>query len=222
MNNTKTLKRYRGKKVLITGGLGFIGSNIAHKLVKLGAKVSIVDNLNPLYGGNSFNIKDIKNKVKVVVGDIRDENLMKKMVVGKDLIFNFAAQVSHSDSGSIPHEDLDINCKGHLTILEISRQQKVMPRIVFTSSRLVLGRIIKNPVTEEHPTNPLNHYGIHKLTAEKYYQVYHRNYGVPTVILRLTNPYGERQQIKHGKYSIPGWFIRLAMENKPIKIFGDQ
>lgn len=221
MKNSLLFKKYIGKKILITGGLGFIGSNIAQRLIELGAKVTIIDNLNPLYGGNLFNIDNIKNKVKVIIGDVRDQKLIEKNVINKDIIFDLAAQVSHADSKNMPFEDLDINCKAHLLLLETCRRKNDKVKILFASSRLVLGKIMENPVTIYHPTNPLSLYGIHKLTTEKYFQLYHNRYGIPTTILRLTNPYGERQQIKHGKYSIPGWFLRLAMEKKSIKIFGD-
>lgn len=220
MSKNLDLNDYKGKKVLITGGLGFIGSNIANELVNLGAEVTIIDNLAPLYGGNYFNIKDIKDKIKVIIGDIRDWQLIDKVILDKDIIFNLAAQVSYIDSVNIPFDDLDINCKGHLTILESCRKLNKNVKIVFSSSRLALGKILENPITEDHPTNPLSLYGIHKLTAEKYCYFYYKNYGLRTTVLRLTNPYGERQQMKHSKYSIPGWFMRLAMEGKTIKIFG--
>jgi nucleoside-diphosphate-sugar epimerase len=219
MNELK--EKYRNKKVLITGGLGFLGSNIAHKLVEYGADVTILDALLPLYGGNRFNISDIESKVKVVIGDIRDFRLIEKMVEDKDIIFNLAAQVSYIDSINIPAEDLDINCKGHLVVLDACRHRNPRAVIVFSSSRMVLGKLLYNPVTEDHPTEPLSIYGIHKLTGEKYYQTYHKTYGLKTVILRITNPYGIRQQMKHNKYSLVGWFLRQAMENNTIQIFGD-
>lgn len=212
---------YRGKKALITGGAGFLGSNLAHALVSLGAEVTILDSMKSLYGGNLFNLRDIRDGVKFVLGDIRDKALVAELVVGKDVIFNFAAQVSYIDSSKIPFEDLDVNCGGHLTILEACRNMNPQVKVIFSSSRMVLGKILEDPMTESHPTNPLSLYGIHKLAAEKYHLMYHKDYGIPTVVLRVTNPYGVRQQIKHSKYSIPGWFMRLAMEGKPIKIFGD-
>lgn len=221
MKKNNSLAGYKDKKVLITGGLGFIGSNLAYTLVKLGSRVTIVDNLAPLYGGNLFNIQGIKDQIEMIEGDIRDIKLIEKNIQNKDFIFNLAAQVSHIDSSNIPFEDLDINCRGHLTLLEVCRKYNSRAKILFSSSRLVLGKIVVNPVTEEHPTEPLSLYGVHKLTAERYYLLYNRNYGLRTSILRLSNPYGERQQIKHSKYSIPGWFMRLAMEGKTISIFGD-
>lgn len=214
-------EKYKNKNVLITGGLGFLGSNIAHKLVECGANVTILDALLPLYGGNKFNISGVEDKVQVIIGDIRDFRLVEKLVEGKDIIFNLAAQVSYIDSINIPIEDLDINCKGHLIVLDACRHKNPNAKLVFSSSRMALGKLLYNPVTEDHPTEPLSIYGIHKLTGEKYYHAYYETYGLKTVILRITNPYGIRQQMKHSKYSLIGWFLRQAMEDKTIQIFGD-
>jgi UDP-glucose 4-epimerase len=221
MNKHRKLKDYKNLNILITGGLGFIGSNIAHKLVTLGANVTIIDNLAPLYGGNKFNIKGIEERVKFVKGDVRDQEKIAKLVKNKNIIFHLAAQVSPIDSTSMPFDDLDINCRGYINILEECRKSNKDAKIIFSSSRLALGKITENIVTETHPAHPLNFYGIHKLASEKYSYVYHKTYGLKTTVLRLTNPYGERQQIKHSKYSIPGWFMRQAMEGGTIKIFGD-
>ncbi|MFQ5964758.1 MAG: NAD-dependent epimerase/dehydratase family protein [Candidatus Scalinduaceae bacterium] len=212
---------FKDKKILITGGLGFLGSNIAHQLVEYGANVTLLDALLPLYGGNRFNIHGIEDKVEVIIGDIRDFRLIEKTVEGKDIIYNLAGQVSYTDSIEIPFEDIDINCKGHMIVLDACRHRNPHATIVFSSSRMVLGKILYTPVDEKHPTEPLSIYGIHKLTGEKYYLAYHKTYGLKTVILRITNPYGIRQQMKHDKYSLVGWFLRQAMERKTIQIFGD-
>lgn len=207
--------------VLITGGAGFIGSSLAHALVKQGAKVTVLDAMLPLYGGNEFNLEGIRDQVEFVTGDIRDEELVKKLVVGKDFIYNFAAQVSYIDSKDQPFLDLDINGRGHLILLETVRQHAPQAKVFFSSSRLVYGKILTLPVTETHPTDPLSMYGIHKLLGEKYYRYYADTFGLHTVSVRIPNPYGPRQQMKHNKYSIVGWFIRQAMEGKKITIFGD-
>lgn len=212
---------FKGKKVLITGGAGFIGSSLAHALVDLSAEITVLDAMLPLYGGNLFNLEDIKDKITFVEGDIRDKDLVERLVKGRDIVFNLAAQVSYIDSKDQPFLDLDINCRGHLNVLEAVRAAAPKCRILFSSSRMVYGKILATPVTEEHPTNPLSIYGIHKLTAEKYYQYYHRNFGIDSVVVRIPNPYGPRQQMKHNKYSIPGWFMRQAMEGRTINIFGD-
>lgn len=216
----KLKEKYKNKNVLITGGLGFLGSNIAHKLVGYGANVTILDALLPLYGGNKFNISGIENKVELIIGDIRDFRLVEQIIKKKHIIFNLAAQVSYIDSINIPVEDLDINCKGHLIILDACRHKNPGARLIFSSSRMVLGKLLHSPVAEDHPVEPLSIYGIHKLTGEKYYQAYYKTYGLKTVILRITNPYGIRQQMKHNKYSIVGWFLRQAMQGETIQIFG--
>lgn len=209
------------KKVLITGGAGFIGSNLALALVEREAQVTVLDALLPLYGGNEFNLEGIRSQIEFVKGDIRDEELVKKLVTGKDMIYNLAAQVSYIDSKDQPFLDLDINGRGHLIVLEAVRQHAPAAKIFFSSSRLVYGKILTLPVAETHPTSPLSMYGIHKLLGEKYYRYFADTHNIHTVSVRIPNPYGPRQQMKHSKYSIVGWFIRQAMEGKTITIFGD-
>ncbi len=212
---------YKNKKVLITGGLGMIGSTLAQILVPWGARVSILDALLPLYGGNLFNIESIKNDVALAIGDIRDRDQMERCVRGQDVIFHLAAQVSYIDSMTDPFLDLDINCRGSLVMLEACKALNRDARIVFTGSRMQYGRILANPVDEHHPTEPLMPYGIHKLSAEKYHLMYHQNDGLHVAVGRITNPYGPRQQMKHGKYGIVNWFIKQAMTGQVIKVFGD-
>lgn len=208
-------------KILITGGLGFIGSNLATKLSYLGNEIIIIDNLNPLYGGNNFNLFDSnKNNIKVVIGDVRDKNLVFKLIKDVDIVFHFSAQVSYIDSLNMIYDDIDINAVSTINILESIKQLNQKTLIVFSSSRLVYGNI-HGSIDENYKTDPISIYGVHKLTSEKYIQIYNKNFGIPYIILRLTNPYGIKQQMKHNKYSIIGWFIRQAMENKIIKIFGD-
>jgi len=174
---------FNGKNVLITGGLGFIGSNIATALQKMGANITILDALLPLYGGNEFNVSEIREKIKVVVGDIRDEKTVNDVVAGQDYIFNLAAQVSYIDSIAEPFLDLDINCLGHLRVLEAARKFAPKTKIVFSSSRLAYGKIVTTPVDESHPTNPVSMYGVHKLAAEKYYNIYGDTYGLRSSVI---------------------------------------
>jgi len=218
---TKNKNIFTNKNILITGGAGFIGSSLAHELVRRGAKVTILDALLPLYGGNMFNLNGIEDRVKFVSGDIRVKSLMLKTVVGQDYIFNLAAQVSYIDSKTEPFLDLDINCLGHLTVLEAVKEMAPSSRVIFSSSRMVYGKIHSNPVTENHPTEPLCVYGIHKLTDEKYYRYYHDTFGIDTFVARIPNPYGPRQLMKHNKYSIVGWFVRQSLDGGKITIFGD-
>jgi len=215
------LNYFYKKNVLITGGLGFLGSNLAHRLVALNANVTIIDNLSPLYGGNLFNVEDIKDKCKIIIEDIRNTDVLKPYIPRLDIIFHFAAQVSYIDSLSIPFEDLSLNTSTTLQLLEICRKMNVKVKFVFSSSRMVLGKIETERMLESSPANPLSLYGIHKLTSEKYLLMYYRDFGIPCVILRITNPYGLRQQVKHSKYALVGWFMRQAMEGKTIRIFGD-
>lgn len=212
---------YRGRGVLLLGGLGLIGSTLAQRLVALGARVTIVDALFPQYGGNLKNLEGIEDRVTLHVGDIRDETLMRGVVPAQECIINLAAQVSYTDSVFDPLLDLDINCRGHLLLLELCRHLNPVAKVLFAGSRLQFGRIERIPVAEDHPQLPLMPYGIHKMAAEKYCQMYHRIHRLRTTVLRLANPYGPRQQMKHSKYGIVNWFIRLAMEGGAIKVFGD-
>jgi nucleoside-diphosphate-sugar epimerase len=212
---------YKNKNVLITGGLGFIGSNLAIRLINSGANVTVIDNLNPLYGGNRFNIREIESKIELVIDDVRSTEVITPLIKKSDYIFHLAAQVSYIDSLNMPFEDLDLNSRATLNILEICRKYNPTTKIIFSSSRMIYGKVEKPIVKENCDTNPLSLYGIHKLTSEKYLLMYYKDFGIPSTILRITNPYGPRQQIKHSKYSLVGWFIRQAMENKVIKIYGD-
>ncbi|HBE89912.1 MAG: hypothetical protein A3E37_03280 [Candidatus Andersenbacteria bacterium RIFCSPHIGHO2_12_FULL_46_9] len=212
---------FGGKKVLVTGGLGFIGSTLTHRLVEVGARVSILDALLTPYGGNKFNIKEIEDRVELVNGNITDEETVTETVRGKDFIFHLAGQVGYLDAKEKPFVDLDFNGRGNLIVLEAVKEQAPGARILFSSSRMVYGKIKEVPVKESHETQPLSLYGIHKLLGEKYYAYYAHNFGVHGMSLRIPNPYGPRQQMKHSKYAIVGWFIRQAMEGKKIQIYGD-
>ena len=212
---------YRGRRVLITGGLGFIGSNLAHRLVDLGADILLVDSLIPDYGGNLFNIEGITDRVHVNVADIRQQTTMNYLVRDRDVIFNLAGQVSHIDSMRDPYTDLEINCRSQLTILEACRYNNPRAKLVFAGTRQVYGRPQTLPVDETHLVRPTDVNGINKAAGEYYHLVYNNVFGVRGVVLRLTNVYGPRQLIKHSRQGFIAWFIRLAIENKPIQIYGD-
>ena len=211
----------RGKRIVITGGAGMLGSTITRLVLQFGAEVTVVDAMLPLYGGNRFNLPETHERLTIVNGDIRDAALMKLLLGPADLIFNLAAQVSYVDSNIDAIADLDINCRGHLIVLAACRASGRRPKVVFASSRFVYGAIQRNPVDENHPFNCLSIYGIHKVAGEKYHRFYFDAYGIPTVSLRIANPYGPRQQMHHGKYGIANWFIRLAFEGKPLTVYGD-
>lgn len=210
-----------GKRIVITGGAGMVGSTIAHLALAFGAEVTIVDAMLSLYGGNSANLPEVHERLRVVKGDIRDLALMEGVAQSADYVFNLAGQASYVDSDRDPFTDLEINCRGHLSVLDACRRSGRRPKVVFASSRFVYGLIQYNPVDENHPFHCLSIYGIHKLTGEKYHRFYYDAYGIPTVSLRIANPYGPRQQMKHSLYGIVNWFIRLALDGKPLTIYGD-
>lgn len=209
------------KNVMITGGLGMIGSSIAHKLVPLGARVTLVDAFIEPYGANDFNIEGIRDKVQVSVTDIRDKDTIRRLVKGQDIIFNLAGQVSHNESLNNPFLDADINYIGHLNVLECVRQNAPEAVVLMAGSRLQFGRIEKNPVDESHPLRPCTPYALNKTAAENMYLFYHQVHRLRCVVFRIANPYGPRSQMKHSKYSMVNWFIRQAMDNQAIEVFGD-
>ncbi len=212
---------YEGKKVLITGGLGFIGSNLARALLPLGAEVLLVDSLIPDYGGNLFNIDGVESRLKVNIADVRDTNGMQYLVSGQDILFNLAGQVSHVDSMSAPMTDLEINCKSQLAILEACRHVNPQIRIVYASTRQIYGKPKYLPADEEHPVRPTDVNGINKASGEMYHRIYGEVYGLRTTSLRLTNTYGPRQLLKHNRQGFAGWFIRQVVLGEEILLFGD-
>jgi UDP-glucose 4-epimerase len=212
---------YRGRKVLVTGGLGFIGSNLARQLVALGADVLLVDSLIPDYGGNPFNIDGIADRVQVNIADIRQRSTMNFLVKGRSVVFNLAGQVSHIDSMTDPYTDLEINCRSQLTILEACRYHNPGVKVVFAGTRQVYGRPDSLPVTERHLVRPTDVNGINKAAGEYYHLVYNNVFGVRACSLRLTNVFGPRQLIKHNRQGFIAWFIRLAVEDRTIPIYGD-
>ena len=212
---------YRDRPVMITGGLGFIGSNLAHALVSLGARVLIVDSLIPAYGGNLFNIHGIEDRLRVNIADIRQQSTMNYLVRGHDVIFNLAGQVSHIDSMEEPYTDLEINCRSQLTLLEACRHNNPAVKVVFAGTRQIYGRPQSLPVTESHLVRPTDINGINKAAGEYYHLVYNNVFGVRATSLRLTNVYGPRQLIKHSRQGFIAWFIRMVLESKEIQIYGD-
>jgi len=212
---------YINKNILITGGLGFVGSNVAKALVELGAIVTIVDSLIPQYGGNLFNVNDFRERIEINICDIRDSHAMKHLVQGKDYIFNLAGQTSHMDSMTDPQTDLDINASAQLSILEACRLNNPDIKIVFASTRQLYGRPDYLPVDEKHPVRPVDINGINKLAGECYHLLYNNVYGIKACALRLTNTYGPGMRVKDARQTFLGIWVRLLLEGKPIKVFGD-
>jgi UDP-glucose 4-epimerase len=221
MSDTSHRESFEGKKVLVTGGLGFIGSNLARALVPLGAEVLLVDSLLPDYGGNLFNLEGIENQIKVNIADVRDANSMQYLVGGQDVIFNLAGQVSHVDSMQDPMTDLEINCRSQLAILEACRRVNPAVRILYASTRQIYGKPVMLPAGEDHPVQPTDVNGINKASGEMYHRIYGQVYGLRTTSLRLTNTYGPRHLVKHNRQGFAGWFIRRVVLGEEILLFGD-
>jgi UDP-glucose 4-epimerase len=212
---------FSGKSVLITGGMGFIGSNLAIRLANLGAKVTILDAMIPDYGGNEFNISPVADRVRVNYCDIRDETAVNYLVKGKDYIFHLAGQVCHLMSLSNPFPDIEMNITGTAILMEACRKFNRDATVIYTGTRGQYGPSVSLPVNEEAPTNPKGIYEISNLTAEKIIRVYNDVHGVKSVMLRLSNIYGPRSQMRHSRFGVCNWFVRLAMDNQKIQVFGD-
>jgi UDP-glucose 4-epimerase len=212
---------WAGKRVLIAGGLGFIGANLAHRLVREGATVSLLDCLRPEYGGNYFNIEEIRDRVSVAEIDLREREQVRKLVPGQDIIFNLAGQTSHLDSMRDPEMDLEMNCRAQLSLLEACRLENPEVKIVFASTRQIYGVPQYVPVDEKHPLVPVDVNGANKLAGENYHLVYARAYGMRVSVLRLTNTYGPRMRVKDERQTFLGIWLRQVIEGLPIRVFGD-
>jgi UDP-glucose 4-epimerase len=214
---------FAGRRVLISGGLGFIGSNLARNLVDLGARVTLVDSLVPEYGGNLFNIAGLEDRVQVNVSDVRDEYSLRYLVQHKDLLFNLAGQTSHADSMQDPYTDLDINCRAQLSILESCRKHNPDIKIIFASTRQVYGKPDYLPVDEKHLLRPADVNGINKMAGEWYHIVYNNVYGVRACALRLTNTIGPHMRVKDARQTFVGIWIRQILEDQAFEVWdGDQ
>ncbi|KGF73209.1 NAD-dependent epimerase [Neosynechococcus sphagnicola sy1] len=212
--------QFQAKKILITGGLGFIGSNLAHRLVGLGAEVLLVDTLIPEYGGNLFNIDAIQHQVRINISDVRDEHSFRYLVQGQDYLFNLAGQTSHMDSMQDPYTDLEINCRAQLSILETCRKYNPTIKILFASTRQIYGKPDYLPVDEQHLLRPVDVNGINKMAGEWYHILYNNVYGIRACALRLTNTIGPRMRIKDARQTFLGVWIRRLLENQPLEVWG--
>jgi UDP-glucose 4-epimerase len=213
---------FRGKKVLVTGGLGFIGSNLSRHLVELGALVTSVDNMDPSCGGNLFNVAGIEDKMKIEFADVRDEHSIYRLVQDQDYLFNLAGHTSHIDSMTNPLSDLRINCEAQLSILEACRKRNPAIKIVFASTRQVYGTPKYLPVDEAHPLKPVDVNGINKLAGESYHTLYCHVYGIRACSLRMTNTFGPRMGIRDTRHTFLGVWIRLLLEGHPFEVWGGQ
>lgn len=211
---------FKGRSVLITGGMGFIGSSLAARLVEDGARVTLIDSLIEQYGGNPFNIEAIKDRLHVNVSDVRDPWAMAYLIRGHDVVFNLAGQTSHLDSMTDPNTDLEINVRAQLSILEACRKHNPGAKIVFASTRQIYGKPQYLPVDERHPLVPVDVNGVNKLAGEHYHLLYHRVYGMKTVVLRLTNTFGPRMRVRDARQTFLGVWLKELIEGRPIDVFG--
>ena len=212
---------FAGKRVVVLGGLGFIGSNLARRLIELGAKVTLVDSMLGQYGGNLQNVAGFADRLQINYSDIRDTHSLRYLVRDADVIYSMVGQTSHIESMHDPFTDLDINCTSQLAILESCRKHNPDVEIVYASTRQLYGRPKYLPVDEAHPVVPVDINGINKYAAEMYYRLYHEVHGMHCTSLRLTNTYGPRQHLRDNKQGFVGIFIRLALNGQKIRIFGD-
>jgi len=217
---SEPVANFANARVLVTGGLGFIGSNLALRLVKEGAQVTLLDSLKPEYGGNLFNIIAIEDRVRINISDVRDEHSLGYLVRGQDFLFNLAGQTSHLDSMLDPVTDLDINCRAQLSILEACRHHNPQVRLVFASTRQLYGKPDYLPVDEKHPTRPVDVNGINKLAGEWYHLLYNNVYGLPACCLRLTNTYGPRMRVKDARQTFVGIWIRRVLQGEAFEVWG--
>ena len=216
------VKAFKGKRVLITGGLGFIGSNLARTLVGLGAKVTVLDSLIPEYGGNRRNVRGLERQLDINLADVRDRHSLPEFLRGQHFLFNLAGQTSHMDSMTDPETDLEINCRAQLTLLEACRKHNPTLRVVFASTRQIYGRPDYLPVDEKHPLRPVDVNGINKLAGEEYHLLYSDVHGVPGTVLRLTNTIGPRMRVKDARQTFVGVWIKQILQSQPIEVWGGE
>jgi len=212
---------FADKRVLITGGLGFIGSTLARRLADWGAQVTLVDSLIPEYGGNLFNVSGYEDRLRVNIADVRDEFSMDYLVRGQDVLFNLAGQTSHLDSMTDPYTDLEINVRSQVSILEACRKHNPALTIVYASTRQIYGKPDYVPVDEKHPLHPTDVNGINKMAGEWYHILYHNVYGLRVTSLRLTNTYGPRMRVKDARQTFLGIWLRRIVDGEPIEVWGD-
>lgn len=212
---------FQGRRVLITGGLGFLGSNLAIRLADLGARLTLLDAMMADHGGNTFNIEPIQDRVVVNFSDVRDEASLKYLIQGQDFIFHLAGQNDHVLSLTNPFPDIDINIRGALTLLENCRHFNPEVKLIYSGTRGEYGSAIRLPVSEDQALNPRGVYELSSMAAQQLFRIYNDRHSLRSITLRLTNIYGERAQMKHNRFGVANWFVRQAMDDQTIQVFGD-
>ncbi|HAE60440.1 MAG TPA: NAD-dependent epimerase [Anaerolineae bacterium] len=212
---------FQGKNILVTGGMGFIGSNLAARLLELGSNITLVDTLHPKYGGSPFNVEPIKKQVEIIIADMGDEKHIAPIIPRQDYIFNLAGQVSHTDSMSDPQHDLAINAASHLAIVEMCRKLNPQVKIIYGGTRQVYGIPQYLPVDEKHPVAPIDYNGVSKMAGEWYHLIAHRIYGLRAASLRMTNVYGPRMRVRDARKTFIGAWFRLLIEGRELQVFGN-
>jgi UDP-glucose 4-epimerase len=211
----------KGKRILITGGLGFIGSNLAHLCVSLGADVTVYDCLDPKSGGNIHNVSDIEQDLHLVLNDVRHFEGFSACIRGIHVVFHLAAYTSHPNSMKDPFNDIEVNCKGTINLLEAARRFNPDVKIVYVGTSTQTGRMRRIPVDELHPEFPVDIYSANKSASEKYVLIYGTAYRMRTTVVRLANVYGPRSNIRTPDFGFANYFIGLALKGKNIPVFGD-
>lgn len=220
-SNETRLDSYQGTRVLVTGGMGFIGSNLVLALVRQGARVTVVDAQVPGCGAQPANLEAVRDQIQLSTDDIGNDDRMKQLLPGQEVIFNLAGEISHLRSMSDPLRDLSINCTSQLQFLNLCRLLNPGATIVYASSRQVYGCPKYMPVDEEHPINPVDFNGVHKHTTERYHFLLRQQFQMHTICLRLGNVYGPRQAIHQDCRGFIDAFLRAALEGKRLDVFGD-
>jgi UDP-glucose 4-epimerase len=210
---------FTGKRALVTGGLGFIGSHLARRLVDKGAEVTVVDSLIPEYGGNLFNVSEFATRIRINVSDVRDEHGLRYLIRGQDFLFNLAGQTGHLDSMTDPETDLEINCRAQLAILETCRKFNPEIKIVFASTRQIYGRPEYVPVDEKHLVRPVDVNGINKAAGEAYHILYNDVHGIRACALRLTNTYGTHMRVRDARQTFLGIWIKKVIQGEPFEVW---
>jgi UDP-glucose 4-epimerase len=217
---TQDSASWSGRRALITGGAGFLGSTLAHRLVALGAEVTVVDSYLPEGGAHDANLADIESRIAIRRGDIGDQSLMAPLIAKTDALFNLAGRTGHMDSMNDPLGDLESNVTAQLGLLELCRKTNPNIRIVYTSTRQLYGAPDYLPVDENHPLRPPDVNGVHKLAAEQHHLIYAKVHGIAASALRLTNCYGPRMRVRDARQTFIGIRVRRILEGQTFEVWG--